>query len=182
MKTHLGYWFAGAVLAAMSYFAVHSWLAEHDARLAADITTAEAKAQVKQLNTDMATIIADKDSVIAGLKKQKAEVKTPQQAITAIPTLVDLPINVRPDPTDATRATVDVLPLFQQLNQCKQDTVELNACKLTSEKKDEIIKIDEAEIVTLKKKPAFWKRMTGSMKSAGFWTSVGILVAKVVLK
>lgn len=182
MKTHIGYWVAGVMIAILATFAVRSWLAEHDARLAADLTTAEAKAQVKQLNIDMATIIADKDQLIAGLKKQRAEVKTPQQAIAAIPTLVDVPINLRPDPTDASRITADALPLFQQLNQCKQDAVELNSCKLVSDKKDEIIKIDEQTIAALKKKPSFWKRMTGSLKSAGFWTSAGIIIAKVVLK
>lgn len=182
MKTHIGYWIAGAIIAVALYFGFNSWRSEHDARLVAEVTSVQAKAQIEQLRSDMQANKAASDAQIADLKKQRIAVKTPAQAVAAIPALTDIPLNIRTDVSDPTRASVDVLPLFQELNSCKQDAVALQACTFQSEKKDEIIKVDENLIAVLKKKPSFWHRIGSQMKSGAFWMSAGVVIAKVVLK
>lgn len=194
MKTHLGYWATGIAIAVVGFFMFNSWRAEHDARLVAEtkIVAAEAASKVaestiKQLQTDVASIAADRDSRIANLEKQRRTVSTPAAAIAAIPELSNVPL--APTPDGLTKVSVDAMALFTELNSCKQTEVKLGACEATAAKsdeivkqKDEIIKQKDIEVSALKKKPAFWQRVKTQIKTGAFWVTVTIAAGKVLGK
>lgn len=181
LKLHLG-WLAIIVVAALgSYISIHSWLQEHDARLIADAKVAAEEKSISDLRSQIASIQAAANQQIASLKKQRAAVTTPAQAVSAIPDVSNLPLRAAPVLGDPTRVTVDVLPLFQELNQCKQDAIALNACQATAVINEKVIEAKDAQIVALKKKPGFWKRVTSHGKDiVGIGVPLGVLVARLL--
>lgn len=190
IKTHLLY----IILIAIGLVGFRSWLQEHDAKLQAqaqekvsEATVKSAEDRIQSLAQDIEKIRADRDSTIAALVKQRQVVKTPQQAIAAIPDLSTLPLNTRPT-EDPNRVTVDVMPLFQQLNSCRQDTVARAACEAESGKKDDQLKekttqlvAKNEEIKALKAKPKFWKRVWGHVKDQAIGVAGGIIIKAVFL-
>jgi hypothetical protein len=102
-------------------------------------------------------------------------VKTPAQAIAAIPDVSSLPLNTRPAADGG--VTVDAVPLFQELAQCKEDAVALASCKQVDAQKDQIISEQKTEIVALKKKPSFWKRVKSTAKAVGIGIGIGALLS-----
>jgi hypothetical protein len=174
LKTHLFYilLIAGMVLAG------RMWLQEHDARVLAEQTVKARESDVKVLQSNIVTVTqqmqandAKAASSIAALQKALASVKTPTQAIAAIPSVSDLPLHSRVAVDNPTQVSVDALPLFQELNECKQDAVQLQACTmdLASQKqidadKDKQIADKNAEIKALTKKKSLFKRIVGRIK------------------
>lgn len=181
MKTHFIYWIGAAVVTVALWVGFTSWRAEHDARLVAETKIVAAEANIKHLEEDVVAITAERDSKLLVLQQQKKTVTTPAAAIAAIPDLSTVPLTVHPVPDDLTRVSVDAMQLFTELNSCKQTEVKLEACEATSSKTAEIITQKDAEIVALKKKPRFWKRVGGQLKSGLFWTSLGVAIGKAVL-
>lgn len=162
LKTHLFY----VVLIVVGLICGRVWLQEHDARVLAEQQIKVSEATVKTLQAQIVDTQAQADKTIATIKAKVIIVKTPAQAIAAIPEVSSLPLNSRPAPDGG--VTVDAVPLFQELAQCKEDAVQLNACTVESKKKDEIIGQKDLEITALKKKPGFWTRLKGQGKAAIF--------------
>lgn len=148
----------GIVVAAGVVLAGHSWLAEHDARMIAEQTVKAVQTNIDSLQKQSQIVQQAGQVQIAALAKQAAAVKTPAQAIQAIPTIADAPLNVRPAPGLPDAVTVDALPLFQELNACKQTAVGLGVCTTRMDLQTKIDADKDQQITALKQKPAFWKR------------------------
>lgn len=177
LKTHVFY---VAIILAIALCG-WTWLKEHDARLLADQQVKVSEARVQNLQEQIAANQAAAQQTILALKKQASTVRTVPQAITAIPDVQSLPLNSRPLPDNPTQVAVDAIPLFQTLSQCKQDAVELNACKANSKLMTEQLVEKDTEIKALKKKPGFWKRLSGTLKTGGVGVILGIAIKAALL-
>ena len=151
----------------------HSYLAEHDARIAADAAIKVSQANVANLQKQMAANDAAAAQKTQTIVKIVHDAITPAQQIAAIPQLSDVPLNARIAPGLPEAVTVDLAPLVQELGQCKQDAVNLAACKidLTNEKAIDAQKDDQ--IKALKKKPAFWHRVKKTLELIGICVGIG---------
>lgn len=140
---------------------------EHQARTQADATIKAAQSQIADLQkqqTAVASVAAVKVSV---LRKQAAAVDTPAKAVQVltVPTLAQkaaldtTPLDIKPLPNMPGSVSVDALPLYQTLNVCKQNTVNLDACTLELGLQKQIDGQKDIEITALKAKPKFWGRV-----------------------
>ena len=166
--THL-IWVAGLGTA---LFLGHILILEHDRRLLADQQVKASEASVKTLQEQIEATRASAAKQHADVLALVKSVKTPAQAIQAIPTLTDVPLNTRPGP-DPMSVTVDATALFNGLAVCKQDKIDAAACSQVSAKQDEQIKEKDKEIAVLKRKPRFWARLKGILKTAA--VTVGVV-------
>lgn len=149
-------------------------LHEHDARVAAEAAIKVSNDHIKELQNDKTAIVQAGQKQIVVLQRQAAAVKTPAQAIAALPDVSALPLNARPVPNMPTEVTVDAVPLFQELNTCKQTTVGLSVCQATFADEQKIETELRGQIKVLSKKPSFWKRvkktaMCGAIEAAPFF-------------
>jgi hypothetical protein len=197
---------AWVILVGVGLVGIHAYQQEHDARLLADQKVAVAEQQVKTLQTD----IQANNQAIAQLQEQQnardaaaakqiatltqlvSKTQTTAQAAQALPQVANLPVA----PTVGTDSSVvipapDVLPLFQQLAQGKQDAI--SVVQLTADLNDEkaIVAKDEStisdqtkqialkdeEIVALKKPKSFWHRVGGTLKSVGIGIGIGLALS-----
>lgn len=175
LKTHLFY----VILIAVGIFAFHAWLQEHDQRVEAQTTVRESAARVKDLEAQVTAVKTAADAKVKQLQTAAQAVKTPSQAIAAIPDVSNLPLNIRPLPDNS--VSVDPVQLYQELAACRVTEVKLDACQKTAELKEGVIKEKDNTITALKRKPGFWKRLGGQAKSGSIFISVGIAIAKVLL-
>lgn len=127
-------------------------LREHDARLVADT-------KVELLQSQRKDNAAETKAAVAVIQKRRAEVKTPVQAVKAIPEVstVDLGLQLIPEKPEAVE--VQALPLYRELSACREDAVNLAGCR-----KD--VGLADEEIKALKKKPGFWHRVGTAAKWA----------------
>jgi hypothetical protein len=202
VKTFVLHHLAWVVLVGVGLIGIHAWIGEHDQRLLADQKVAVAEQQVKTLQTDiqannqqiavlqqqMEARDAAAAKQIATLTQLVSKVQTTAQAAQSLPQVANLPVapTVAPD-SSVVIPPVDVLPLFQQLAQGKEDAINLTACKadLTDEKavvaKDDAtiadmtkqIALKDEEITALKKPKSFWHRVVGTMKDVGIGIGIG---------
>jgi thiamine biosynthesis protein ThiC len=172
LKTHIFY----IALIAVGIIAGRAWLLEHDARVAAEVMAKQAETSVKVLQQSIADNDAKTAATIAALQQALAKIKTPAQAIAAIPSVSGLPINSRPAIDNPTQVSVDAVPLYQELNQCKQDAVSLNSCQADLKAEKEIVEQKDVEIKALRKKPSFFKRVIGAAKAVGIGIGIGLLL------
>lgn len=176
LKTHVFY----IVIIALLAIGFRSWLEEHDARLQADTLVKVSQAKVETLQSQIKIEQDAAAKTIAALQRQRIEVKTPAQAIAAIPDLSTIPLGIRQLPDDPARISVEAIPLFQQLNSCKQDAVARAVCESTSAKKDEVIAEKDSQIKALTAKPKFWKRVWGHVKDQGIGIAIGLGIREVL--
>lgn len=178
LKTHVFY----VALIAVGLFLGHVWLAEHDARQLADQQVKISEARVAGLQQQIDANRELANATITELKRRAAVVKTVPQAIAAMPDVSALPLNSRALPDSPNQVAVDALPLYQTLNQCKQDTVELGACKANAKLVSEQLDEKNGEIKTLKQKPSFWHRLKSTAKTIGIGAIIGAVGVGVLLK
>lgn len=189
LKTHLVY----LIIIAIGLLAFHSWLREHDDKLAAlqQEKISETKiADLQRSNTQLAAQTAASDAkaaqMVDALKTAVAKVKTPEQAVAALPKVIDLtqfPINARVIPNDPTNVTVAAIPLFQALTDCTETKIELAACSTARTNANtqlandrEIVNQKDDEIAALKQPKKFWSRMLGTAKAVGVGVGIGITI------
>lgn len=174
---HIFYLVGIALLA----LAAHQWLQEHDARMqiAGDLkvsqkTEATLQEQIKSLH-DASTKQATQVRTIV------KTIKTPAQAIAAMPSLEPLPLHERAIPSMPSQVAVDAVALAQTLGECKAEAIELGSCKKELALQGDVHAEDQKQIALLKKKPSFFHRLMGTVKNDGIFIVVGILL-KVVAK
>ncbi|HEY6767569.1 MAG TPA: hypothetical protein VI386_22665 [Candidatus Sulfotelmatobacter sp.] len=168
--THI-VWFVAATIALVLG---NSWLHEHDARILADTQIKISETTVAGLKQQIAVtdaVAAQKAQVIT---KIVHAVATPTQAVTAIPTLTDAPLNARIAPDSPTQVSVDAIALIQALGECKIASTELNACKSDLLNESNIVSAKDQEIIALRKKPSFWKRVESTLKVLGIGAGIGV--------
>lgn len=184
------------------------WLQEHDARLKAEASVKQSEATIATLqqqivsnNQAVASLqaqITANDAVakqqIASLVALASNVKTTPQAVAAIP---QIDPNIKPvaqSNGDMTIPAPQVIPLFQDLAQGKQDAVALVACQKDLATEQQIVTKTQAnvtaekaisaqkdqEIAVLKKKPSFWHRVAVVAKAVGVGIGIGVLVARLM--
>lgn len=168
-KTHVAY----IVIILIGLVAFHSWLTEHDARLASDQTVKVAEAKVADLQQQIVAVNAAAAKQVQVVVKQIEAVKTPAQAITAIPTLSDLPLNSRPAVDSPTAVSVEAIPLAQELAECRVVKIQSDACSTNLTNETAIVAQKDTVIASLQKKPSFWKRVTGTLKTVGIGAAIG---------
>jgi hypothetical protein len=171
LKTHIFY----VVIIAVGIIAFRSWLLEHDARLQAEQVAKVAEANIATLRTQIATSDAAAAQTIAALKKRATTVKTPEQAITAIPDVSTLPLHATASP-QAGFVQVDALALYQELNQCTQDRTALGACQVARAADEKIIEQKDNEIAAYKKPKSFWHRTVSTLKAVGIGVGIGLVL------
>lgn len=176
LKTHLFY----VIIIAIGLVAFRSWLQEHDARVLAEQTVKQSELKVSDLTTQIKLTSDAAASAQAALQKRVAEVRTPSQAIAAIPDVSTLPLNTRPAPGLPGGVIVDAVPLFQSLAQCKSDAIELTACRTNFSTQEKIIAEKDTQIKALTAKPRFWKRFGNNLLKYG-GPIAGYLIGKGVI-
>lgn len=190
IKTHLFY----ILLVLGLVVAGRVWLHEHDARVAAEFAVKADESKVKDLQSSIDVLkksIVDNDNKAAAdraaLQQALKSVKTAPQAIAAIPSVSDVPLNIRPA-TDPNQVSVDAVPLYQELNQCRQNSVTLGACQRDLENETKIeeaqvsqLGLKDDEIKQLKKKPRFFKRLWGVAKTASVGGGIVLFLVKAGL-
>lgn len=168
-------WVAAVVVGIIGF---RYWVHEHDQNLVISAQVKAYEATNKTLQEEIVAVRADAAKQKADVQAVVKRVKTPAQAIEAIPTVTDLPL--RPVAVDdPTRVSVDATVLFQGLAQCKQDKIDALSCSQVSAKQDEQIKQKDLEIAALKRKPRFWARVKSVLKTAAISIAVaeGIRIA-----
>lgn len=172
-RTHAFY----LILIAVGVFAFRTWSVEHDARMIAEAENKPLQEQVKALQAHQTATDAAAGKQVQVITKVVHDAQTPAQVIQAIPTLTDVPLNARIIPNDPVNVEVAAIPLMQLVGELKTSQVQLGACRsdLADEKK---IAGDQTQIITnLKKKPAFWGRVKGTLKTVGVGIGIGIVLA-----
>lgn len=169
------------ILMAVGLVGYRSWLAEHDARLLSDQTVKVSEQKVRDLAEQIQTVQAMAAQQVQAVQRTVAAIKTPAQAIAAMPSLSSLPLNSRAAVDNPTQVSVDAVQLAQELGQCKVDRVQLGSCQATQALVGEQLKAKDAEVAALKRKPGFWKRVWGGAKKVGVGVAIGVALKAVVL-
>lgn len=194
MKIHAAYLSLILIAAAASWLSFRAWLTEHDGRVRAELVGQQAAADIKNLQSSIAELkqtMAGNDARAAAdkevLAKALAAVQTPAQALAAIPDVSSLPLASRPAVDNPAQVSVDAVPLYQELNQCRQNSVALGACQqdLASEqsieqKQASELKDKDAQIAALKARPKFWSRVKHELKTAFTGALIGEILHIVV--
>lgn len=161
----------------------HSWLVEHDQRIAAQAAITSAESQVKTLEQEIQQRDQQTAQAVAPIVKIIHDTVTVPQAIAALPQVVNqpLPAPVLPAPNNAVIIPEpDIIPLFDQVADdkvCRQLLTTSQADFLTE---TSIVTQKNAEIVALKKKPKFWSRVKSTLKVLGIGAAIGVGVAKYI--
>ena len=155
----------------------HSYLVEHDARIAADAAIKTSQATVANLQQQITSTNAAAAQKVQTIVKIVHDAQTPAQQIAAIPQLTDVPLNARPAPGLPDAVTVDLAPLVQELGQCKEDAVQLSACQTDLKNQTTISAQKDDQIKVLKQKPKFWVRVKHTMQLVGTGIGIGIVIA-----
>lgn len=160
IKTHIFY----VVVICIGVIAFASWLSEHDARLRSDVAVSELETHIRQND---ATTFAKVQTVTKVIR----QVKTPAQAIAAIPDVSELPLNTRALPDAPTQVAVDAQPLFTELANCNIEKLELDSCNSDLHDTQQVV-------IALKKKPSFWHRVEKTSIIIGIAFGAGVLARR----
>lgn len=177
LRIHL-YYLAGIILFLVMFILGFSrWIDNHDARIKTEVPIKESEQAILKLEDQI-------DALAKLVKTQKATivtrvetVKTPAQAVAAIPSLSLNDLNPRALPAIPDAVAVNAVALTKELGSCAEDRLDLSACRKTIELKDAQSAAKDAEIVSLKKKPSFWKRFSSGAKKIGIGVAIGIGLA-----
>lgn len=167
IKPHLVYWIVGAV----ALFAFHSWLQEHDARLLAETQVKQSEEVVTDLRAQIASRKEQTEQQKQVIIREVHDAVTPTQQIALIPKLTEIPLN--PVKLSDQAVQVDIQPLVEQLEKCKEDAIELGACRQDTINLDAIVFEKEREINALGKKSGFWHRLAADAKKIGIGAAIG---------
>lgn len=169
LKTSAAKHVLGIAVAVFVVIAFRSYMAEHDARIVAEATVKQAQTQVADLQKQKQDVAQAAEAQIATLRKQAERVKTPADALEALPQVSTQPLAPMPLPDAPDKVAVDTLPLFRELNKCRQCDAALAADDKQLAIDKQIDTQKDIEITALKKKPAFWKRVkkTGEVLAIG---------------
>jgi hypothetical protein len=183
LKANAGKHTEAIVVAVVLFLGARLWLQEHDARLAADATVKTAQTAIADLQKQQAAVAQVAKVQIVQLQSAAAAVRTTPEAITDMPTVTPTATQSNPAPEldaealpDApNKVSVDAVPLYLDLNACKQDSVNLAACSKELSIQKDITTQKDVEIVALKKKPAFWHRVKETAITLGVGAGIGAI-------
>lgn len=168
------------VLLAVLVIGGFSYLQEAKARAALDAELKAENGQLADLNARMAASDKQAQATLAARQAAAAKVKTPAQAIAALPTVVGLPkpiilqgpeTTVAMVPGDAILPKADILPLFQKLENCKEHDILLGECQIdrqTLRTETDLLTKERDQAVSTVKGGTFWTRFKHNAK----WVAV----------
>lgn len=176
LKTTAGKHVFAIALSVVAIISFRSYMAEHDARLIADQQVKAAQSQIDTLQKQQ--VQADKAAKIqvVRLQAKAAEVKTAPEAIAALPSVSVEQLKARALPDAPSAVSVEAVPLYQELNKCKQDAVNLGACSVKLDLQQKIDADKDVQITALKKKPGFWHRVKSTAITLGIGAAAGYVL------
>jgi hypothetical protein len=157
----------------------HSWIAEHDARIQADAQIKVSEATIKTLEEHQATTDAAAAQKVQTIVKVVHDAVTPPQVITALPqidTQIAAALSARVAPDNPAAVEVNATALVQVVGDLKTSQIQLGACQSNLADEKAIVTQKDTEIVALKKKPRFWKRVGGVAKAVGIGIGIGVVI------
>ena len=171
IKSNAGH-LLGLALAVAGFIGVHSYIGEHDARIIAEAKVQAAETTVKASQAQEAAVASTAGKAVTTLRKQARSVKTAPEAIKALPSVSE-GLHEAAVPDAPERVAVDALPLYVDLNTCKQCSVNLAASTEELALERDASKAKDLEITALKKKPGFWHRVKETAITVGIGAAVG---------
>lgn len=154
----------------------HIALQEHDQRLIADQAIKVSEAKVSELQAQITATNAAAAQKVQTVVKIVHDAQTPAQVVQAVPQLTDVPLNTRVAIDNPTQVSVDAQPFINLLGQAKTDAINLAACQSNLTAETAIVAQKQSEIVALKKRPSFWKRVAGTAKAVGVGIGIGVIL------
>jgi hypothetical protein len=164
-------------LVVLAFIGGSSWLQEHDARIKAEITVKAAQEQINTLQAKKGDADKAAKTQIVILQKEAAAVKTPRQAIDALPSVTNAPLAPVPVTDLPDDVAVNAVALYKNLNECKQDAVNLAACSAKLDIQEQIDGKKDEQITALRKKPGFWKAVKSKAITLGIGAITGYVLA-----
>lgn len=170
---HTSWAVAVLVVALGIAWGIRTWIGEHDARIHAedqqkitDATLKENAATIKQLQAEKKSVEAERDRQVASLQRQRDALKTPQQAVAAMPDLTGLPVtSFRLLPSGNYEVTAPAtVTIAQQLEDGRICKVQLAACDKLYAAEQETTKRLNENVVALQAANAKWQTAAGKRK------------------
>jgi hypothetical protein len=177
LKTSAGKHVFAIAVVVLGFIVGASWLQEHDARLKAEVTVKAAQDQINTLQTKKGDVDKAAKTQTSALQRQAAAVKTPKQAIDALPSVTNAPLAPVPVPDLPDDVAVNAVALYKNLNACKQDAVNLAACSTKLDIQEQIDAKKDEQITALKRKPGFWKAVKSKAITLGIGAITGYVLA-----
>lgn len=182
LRFHAAYLLLFALAGAAAWVAVHSWIQEHDARLTAETQTKASQQIVSSLQEQITARNTQARTKVDVIRREQAAVKTPEQAVLAMPDVSNLPVAIAraPNGPDYILPAPDVLPLYNVLAEGKRCAIELDACQANYADQLKINGQLQGQVDSWKKagKGTFWSRALSIAKNVGIGIAVGIVAAK----
>lgn len=175
---HLNYNLVYLVIIAILAVSAWNWLHEHDLRVRAEEQEKASEAIIKkneadrkQLEQDKADVVQQRDKAVADLQRRRAAIKTPEQAVAAMPELTGLPSsNFRVTPLGNVEVSAPAaVTIAQQLEDGKICVIQLKAANDLYGKEQQINATLVSDNTELKKEKESWKKASGKR---GFWGNV----------
>lgn len=170
--THLFY----IILIVVGLVSFRVWLSEHDARAAAEVKVKESEQTVATLQKQIESIPVQTAAKVQVVTKVVHDAATPAQVVAAIPDLTNIALQPRVSPVNPLNVEVAAAPLMQLVGELKTSQIELGACQQVSGLKDQQLVAKDVEIVALKKKPRFIKRIENVAIAVGAGIGIGVLL------
>lgn len=171
-----------------------TWLSEHDDRTRLEATLKAQSETISKLDAQMSHRDQQTAQLVEQIQKMAAKVRTPTQAVQALPNVVNLPkpiyIDVPKDkegkplpdaPSSVVIPKESVVPLFQELAKCKQQSTELDGCKATVadlKTKSTTLQSERDQAVAVVRGGTFWTRV----KRNAEWLAIGAAVGAVAAR
>lgn len=161
-------------------FAFHEWLAEHDARLRADIGVKDAQVQIDALKQQISTRQVETEKQVQVVVKEVQAAKTPEQQLAEIPKLATQELKPEALPDAPSAVKVQLEPLVAELEQCKIDGVKLGSCQQELADRLSIEAQQDKQVDLLKKRPGFWHRLTADSKRLLIGGAIGAATIAII--
>lgn len=172
MTKQIELWIVG-VVAACLLIGGYCWLQEHDQRIKAEELVKASMIRIAVVEREKVQIQDATDAKVQTIQKRSALIRTAPQAIAAMPTVTNAPLNARPLPDMPTAVAVEALPLFQELAACRVTEARLSGCTELRTKDTAILTEKDVQIKALKSKGSVWKRIEHTVEILAIGAAVG---------
>jgi hypothetical protein len=176
IRPHLFWIIVGSV----ALFGFRSWMAEHDARLLADVQVKESQGTIDGLRQQIAAGKVETQKQVQVVVKEVQAAKTPAEQIAEINKLAQNPVHAEPVLEDPSKITVDLAPMLAEESECRQEAIRLGACEQEIKYRDAIDVEQGKQVAALKKRPGFWHRVADTAKKVAIGVGVGVVTAVVI--
>ena len=181
-------------LALALMLAIPAWLSEHDDRTRLETMLKAQNETIAKLDAQMNQRDQQTAQLVQQIQQMAAKVRTPTQAVQALPSVVDLPkpiyIDIPKDkegkplpdaPSSVVIPKESVVPLFQELAKCKQQATELDGCQATVadlKAKSATLQSERDQAVAVVRGGTFWTRVKRNAKWLAIGAAIGAAAAR----